>query len=101
MSTKLCDSPSDFIFSIYYHQAIDFIESKIYKPLYPKSKKKPLQNVCNIFFKNKGVEFINIAHILRDPQIVSSLPSFSVKISMPMVTYQLTPLYIYEIFQFQ
>ena len=87
MSTKLCDSPSDFIFSKYYHQTIDFIESKIYKPLYPKSKKKPHQNVCSIFFKNKGVEFINIAHILRDPHIVKSLPSFSVKFSMSMVTY--------------
>ena len=41
LSTKLCDSPTDFIFSIYYHQAIDLIESKIYKPLTPKSKKKP------------------------------------------------------------
>ena len=29
LSTKLCDSPPDFIFSIYYHQAIDLIESKI------------------------------------------------------------------------
>ena len=39
LSTKLCDSPPDFIFSIYYHhgtiipcyhQAINLIESKIY-----------------------------------------------------------------------
>ena len=29
LSTKLCDSPPDFICSIYYHQAIDLIESKI------------------------------------------------------------------------
>ena len=29
MSAKLCDSTPDFIFSIYYHQAIDLIESKI------------------------------------------------------------------------
>ena len=91
LSTKLCDSPSDFIFSIYYHQAIDLIESKIYKPLTPKSKKKPPKNVCSIFFENKGVEFINIARILRDPDIVKSLPSSSVKFPMPMVTYKLTP----------
>ena len=38
LSTKLCDSPTDFIFSIYYHQAIDLI---ICNPLTPKSKKKP------------------------------------------------------------
>ena len=54
---------------------MDLIEFKIYKPSAPKSKKKPLQNVCKIFFENKGVEFINIAHILRDPDIVKSLPS--------------------------
>ena len=70
MNTKLCDSPSDFIFSIYYHQAIDLIESKIYKPLTSKSKKKPPKNVCSIFFENKRAEFINIARILRETDIV-------------------------------
>ena len=43
-----------------------------------------------MFFENKGVEFINIARILRDPDIVKSLLS-SVKFPMPMVTYKLTP----------
>ena len=37
------------------------------------------------------MEFINIARILRDPDIIKSLPSSSVKFSMPMVTYKLTP----------
>ena len=36
LSTKLCDCPPDFIFSACYHQLIDLIESKIYKPLAPK-----------------------------------------------------------------
>ena len=62
LSTKFCDSPPDFIFSIYYHQAIDVIESKICNPLPPKPKKKPPQN-----------EFINIARILRDSDVVESL----------------------------
>ena len=62
LSTKLCDHPLDFIFSIYYHQAIDVIESKIYNPLPPKPKKKPPQN-----------EVINIARISRDPDVVKSL----------------------------
>ena len=89
--TKLCHSPPDFIFYIYYHRAIDLIESKIYKTLAPKSKKEPPQNVCSIFFENKGVEFINITRILRDPDMAKSLPSSSVKFPMPMVTYKLTP----------
>ena len=44
-----------------------------------------------IFFENKDVEFINIACILCDPDIVKSLPSSFVKFSMPVVTYKLTP----------
>ena len=91
LNTKLCDSHPDFRFSIYYLQIIDLIESKIYKPLTPKSKKKPSKNVCSVFFENEGVEFVNIARILRDPDIVKSLPSSSVKFPIPMVTYKLTP----------
>ena len=67
------------IFSIYYHQATDLIEYKIYKPLPRKSKKRPPQNVCSIFFENEGVEFINIARNLRDPGIAQSLALSSVK----------------------
>ena len=66
LSTKLCYSPPDFIFSMHYHQAINLIESKIYKPLAPKSKKKPPQNACSISFDNKGLEFINIARNVGD-----------------------------------
>ena len=58
LSTKLCDHLPEFIFSIYYHHS-HLTESKIYKPLPPKPEKKPPQNVCSIFFENKGVEFIN------------------------------------------
>ena len=43
-----------------------------------------------MFFENKGVEFINIACILPDSDIVKSLPSPSVKFPMPMFTYKLT-----------
>ena len=67
LSTKLCDSPPDFIFSIYSHQAIDLIESKIYKK--ETTKKKRPKNVCSMFFENKGVEFINIARISCYPDI--------------------------------
>ena len=66
----------------------------------PKSKKKPPQNVCSIFFEKKGVEFINIDRILRDPDIVKSLPSSSVKFPMPMVTYKLTPAISTKFFNF-
>ena len=57
----------------------------------PKSKKKPPKIVGSIFFENKGVEFINIARILHDTDLVNSLPSSSLKFPMPMVTYILIP----------
>ena len=91
LSTKLCGSPTDFIFSIYYHRVTDLIESKIYKAFAPNPKNKPPQ-MCGIFFENKGVEFVNIARVLRDPDIDKFLPSSSVKFRMPMVTYKLTAL---------
>ena len=47
--------------------------------------------MCSILFENKGVESRNIALILRDPDIVNSLLTISVKLPMPMVTYKLTP----------
>ena len=47
--------------------------------------------MCSIIFENKGVQFINTAPILRDPDIIKSLPSSSVKFPMPLVTYKLTP----------
>ena len=66
----------------------------------PKSKKKPPQNVCSKFFENKGVEFISIARILRDPDIAKSLPSSSVKFPIPIVTYKLIPLLSTKFFSF-
>ena len=50
LSTKLCDSPPDFISSIYYHQAKDLIESKIYKPLTHKSKQETTSKCVQYIF---------------------------------------------------
>ena len=90
--------PPDFLFSTYYHQALNLIESKIYKPLASKSKKKPPQNMCSIFFENKGVECIYLVCTLFDPDIAKPLPSSSAKFSMPMITYKLTPLLSTKLF---
>ena len=56
--------------------------------------------MCGIFFEDKGVESINITRILRDPDIVKSLPSSSIKFPMPMVTYKLTPPIFTKFFNF-
>ena len=59
LNAKLCNESSDFLYSQYSHQGVDIIKFKLYKPLPPKLKKKPPENICSIFFYNKGVEIIN------------------------------------------
>ena len=89
LSDMLSQDSSLSTFEQYFLQSFDIIESKLYKPKPLKSKRKPPENVCNIFFDNKGVEFINLARILRDPEIVSLIPDTPHKFSIPMVTYTL------------
>ena len=66
MSTKLRENPPDFLFLIYNHKTIDLTESKIRRPVPPKPKRKPHENVFSKHFENKGVEFIDIAVTLSD-----------------------------------
>ena len=94
------NDPSIRVFKQYFRQALDFIESKLYRPLPPKVKKKPPENLCSIFFENKGVELINIPRILNQPDIISALPSTSVKFPIPSVTYKLAPPLSTKIFNF-
>ena len=55
-----------------------------------KPKRKRPANVYDILFDNKGVELINIARIMHDPDVTSAISHTSTKISIPMVTYSLT-----------
>ena len=57
----------------------------------PNSKNKLLENVFHIFFENLVVEFINIARILRVPEMVKYHSKLFVNFSIPIVTYKLTP----------
>ena len=84
-----------FFFSKYYHQAIYLIESKIYKPLPPQPYKKPSENVCSIFFENKGVVFMKRACTLWDPEKVKS---FSISFAKFLCQWWLTNwIYIYPL----
>ena len=89
LNDLLSSDSSLTLYKQYFQQCLDIIDCKLYKPRVPKSRKKPPENVCNIFFDNKGVEFINLARILRDPDVISSLPNMPKKFSTPMVTYKL------------
>ena len=89
LNTELNYLPSNFQFSQYYLLALDVIESKIYKDPPTKQKKKAPENVCKIFFINKGVELINIARILHDKSLNKFLPSANC-FPTPLITYKLS-----------
>ena len=95
-SSKSYDSLLDFFFSIYYHQTINFIESKIYKPFSNPKIKSPV-NVSSVFFENNGMEFINISCILRGPGMKFLKLS---KFPMPMMTKKLIPSLSTKLFNF-
>ena len=98
-SRESYDSLLDFFFSIYYHQTINFIESKIYQPFSNPKIKSP-EDVCSVFFENKGMEFMNISCILRGPGMIKSLRTSSLKFPMPMMTKKRIPSLSTKLFNF-
>ena len=74
----------------FFYAALDIIKSKIGKPpSHRVSKKTAPTNRCHISFNNKALDFININRILKDKEIVNTLPS-NLKSDSPTVVYQLT-----------
>ena len=100
LTTELNNQPPDFKFSPWYLQCLDAIESKLYKPPIPKTKKSPPENICKIIFENKGIEMINLPRILRDNSLPSCLPSIPSKFSTPMICYKLGDTIGKKIFNF-
>ena len=82
------DQGEDFLFAQWYYPIFDIIESKIIKESNPKQKKNPKLR-CNLVFVNKGLDFINLAKILRNPVSLSDLPNSISKDDLPMITYTL------------
>ena len=71
--------------------ALDITETKLFKE--PKEIiKKSIPNYrCNLTFKSKAFDFINLAQILRSKEVRDNLPSnFSIS-DIPMVVYNLNP----------
>ena len=89
LNDLLSTESSIFLCKQNFHQSFDIIECKLYKPKPPKCKRKPSENICNICFHNKCVEFIRLASIFRDQVIVSSFPTTPKTFSTPMVTCEL------------
>ena len=66
----------------------------------PKRRRPAPENICSIFFHNKGIELINLSHIFHEPEVVRSLPSIADKFPIPSVIYTLAPPIATKIFNF-
>ena len=74
----------------FFYAALDIIKSKIGKPPSPRvSKKTAPTNRCHISFNNKALDFININRILKDKEVINTLPS-NLRSDSPTIVYQLT-----------
>ena len=79
----------NYLYLQWYSQALDIIESKIFKPIIFKAKRKEPTNVCKISFLKKSEELINVPHIFLDLSVKSCLPTV-IKFDDPAVVYLLT-----------
>ena len=105
LSDKLNDHVSsqrddNFSFSQWYLAALDFIESKLFKPVPVKPKRKKPENVCKIYFHNKALDFINLSHILNDSELEGTIPMDARDFPIPTVVYNLPPPIRSKIFNF-
>ena len=98
LSNNITDNNSSNLYDQYYLQALDIIESKLYNPKITDKPKKSPENICSIYFHNKGVEMINLANILRTAEIKSSLPF--PEFDFPLITYSLSNPISHKIFNF-
>ena len=86
----LAEKHDPFLYVQYFQAALDILSSKLGKP--PTQhiiEKKPPSNRCHIVFDNKAIDFINVQKILRDKEVLKSLPSY-LRNDSPMVVYELT-----------
>ena len=90
----------EFVFSQWYFAILDIIEYKLYRPENPKPKKQNKLR-CNLDFVNKGLDFINLAKILRNPLSIQNLPVNISKDNLPMITYKLGETIRHTIFNYK
>ena len=71
--------------------ALDIIETKLFKESKEIIKKSIPKYRCNLTFKSKAFDFINLPKILRSKEVCDNLPSnFNIS-DIPMVVYNLNP----------
>ena len=71
--------------------ALDIIETKLFKESKEIIKKSIPKFRCNLSFKSKAFDFINLPKILMSKEVCDNLPSnFNIS-DIPMVVYNLNP----------
>ena len=69
--------------------ASDIIETKLFKEPKEITKKSIPKYRCNLTFKSKAFDFINLPKILRSKKVCDNLPSYFDISDIPMVVYNL------------
>ena len=80
---------------------IDSIESKLYKEPPQKPKRKPPENICQVYFSNKAVELSNLPSLLNTSSLTSFLKDIPHNFVTPTVVYNVTQPISSTIFNFK
>ena len=79
----------------------DTFLSKIYVPNKKKKVKKRPKYMFPIQYHNKGFDFINLASILRDDDVINTLPNHHQLADVPSVVYRLEDTMRNKIFNYK
>ena len=82
---------SQFFFNQWYLMALDIIETKLFRKPKEIIEKFIPKYRCDLAFKSKPFNFINLPKILRSKEVCDNVPSnFNIS-DIPMVVYNLNP----------
>ena len=84
----------------WYDLLIDVYISKMYKTPSKNPKKGP-KHILPIFFHNKGLEFLHLRKILRNPDVISKLPECLQTEDPPSIVYSLSQTIRSKIFNYK
>ena len=90
LHTHFLTNSKNTIFKQWYKMGIDLIETKLYKPLPPKVKRKAPKYQLKCLFANKAFDFINLPKILRTKSILDLMPAEVKEDEVPMLVFKLT-----------
>ena len=100
LNDHIASQSEHFFYEQWYLATLDFIESKLFKPIPDKPKRKKPENVCQIYFHNKALDLINLPDILSKTELKGTIPLDARDFPMPTVVYNLPPSIRSKIFNF-